>query len=85
MCVCVGAESCDLPKVVGPCEGNYPSWYHEAETGECLPFRYGGCLGNNNRFASHQECDAACLAPKRVGEPLFLSLSLSLSLKNESE
>lgn len=32
--------------------------------GECVPETYGGCQGNANRFASLEECLAAC-----AGEP----------------
>ena len=29
--------------------------------GSCVPFIYGGCGGNGNRFASEWECRATCL------------------------
>ena len=63
-----GLEACSLPRVTGPCEGNYPSWYHDTATGTCRQFRYGGCLGNNNRFNNRQDCETQCLAPKMLGK-----------------
>ena len=59
--------ACSLPRVSGPCEGNYPSWYHDTLTGSCRQFRYGGCLGNSNRFATKEECAKQCVAPTRLG------------------
>ena len=71
-------EVCLLPRVAGPCEGNYPAWYHDSETGTCKQFRYGGCLGNNNRFETLEECDSKCIAPKLVGKlPFSPPLSLA--------
>ncbi|XP_046445127.1 papilin-like isoform X2 [Daphnia pulex] len=59
-----GIEACSLPRVAGPCEGNYPSWYHDTTTGSCKQFRYGGCLGNTNRFSTREDCNQQCIAPK---------------------
>ncbi|UYV74611.1 PAPLN [Cordylochernes scorpioides] len=56
-----GAEVCKLPKVAGPCEGQYPSWYFDPTSRTCRHFVYGGCLGNNNRFSSRQTCEEACV------------------------
>ena len=54
------AEACFLPKMVGPCEGAFSAFYFDDEEGECLPFVYGGCDGNDNRFDTLEECEAAC-------------------------
>ena len=64
-------DACYLPKVQGPCEGYYPSWYYDAQRERCEQFIYGGCLGNNNRFQSRDLCENTCLLPDRVGESLF--------------
>ena len=37
-----------------------PSYFHDAKTGVCEPFVYGGCGGNANRFSTLAECQAAC-------------------------
>ncbi|KAK4313128.1 hypothetical protein Pmani_015500 [Petrolisthes manimaculis] len=59
-----GMEACHLPRVKGPCSGSVPSWYHDSETGSCKSFVYGDCLGNNNRFASKDECEKLCVIPQ---------------------
>jgi hypothetical protein len=37
-----------------------PSFYHDASSGTCQPFTYGGCEGNANRFSTRSECEATC-------------------------
>ncbi|XP_042856111.1 papilin-like, partial [Penaeus japonicus] len=61
-----GRESCRLPRVAGPCTGSVPSWYHDSSSGTCKPFVYGGCLGNNNRFESKDECEEMCVIPEKT-------------------
>ncbi|XP_077521556.1 proteoglycan-like sulfated glycoprotein papilin isoform X3 [Amblyomma americanum] len=56
-----GPDACQLPKVVGPCDGQYEHWYFDASTRTCESFMYGGCLGNNNRFVSKDLCEQTCL------------------------
>jgi hypothetical protein len=53
--------------VAGPCEGYYPSWYFDPQREMCLQFVYGGCLGNNNRFATREMCENNCLLTDRIG------------------
>ena len=31
-------------------------WYYSEDSHSCLQFDYGGCLGNENNFASEEEC-----------------------------
>lgn len=62
--VCVqpsGRDVCTLPKIKGPCDGYFPTWYYDADRGQCGQFIYGGCLGNANRFNSHEECNSLCV------------------------
>ena len=51
---------CKLPRESGNCDAYIPSYWHNPTTGVCEPFAYGGCGGNANRFASLDECQAAC-------------------------
>uniref|UniRef100_A0A914I3N7 Papilin n=1 Tax=Globodera rostochiensis TaxID=31243 RepID=A0A914I3N7_GLORO len=53
-------DTCHLPKVVGPCEGHTPRFFFDLHNRQCLPFEYGGCLGNNNNFRTLEECQARC-------------------------
>jgi hypothetical protein len=76
---------CRQPMITGPCVADAPSYWFDASTGVCMPFTYGGCDGNDNRFATMQECYATCglqgdhalaicsqsadCTPVRLGEP----------------
>ncbi|XP_038053928.1 hemicentin-2-like isoform X2 [Patiria miniata] len=53
-------EYCGFHKEVGPCQTYYPYWYFNTGAGTCQPFTYGGCFGNQNRFASKEECLRTC-------------------------
>jgi hypothetical protein len=53
-------RACSLPAEAGPCLGHFPSFYYNAASGQCEPFIYGGCMGNNNRFDSDEACRLAC-------------------------
>lgn len=51
---------CSLPLEPGPCEGYVPSFGFSQANGNCQPFTYGGCEGNENRFSTLVECEAKC-------------------------
>ena len=53
-------EVCSLPPDPGPCDGECPRWFFNAETGKCEMFIWGCCEGNANNFESLKECEAAC-------------------------
>lgn len=53
-------DVCELPPDPGPCEAIVPRWFHNAATGECEMFIWGGCLGNANNFETKLECLQAC-------------------------
>ncbi|VDL77182.1 unnamed protein product [Nippostrongylus brasiliensis] len=53
-------DACSLPKVQGPCSGKHEYYYFNAAASSCEKFTYGGCLGNTNRFATLEECQARC-------------------------
>lgn len=60
-------EGCTAPPVGGECDAYIPAWYHDPNTGICRPFVYGGCGGNDNRYATLAECQKAC----RDGSPNY--------------
>ncbi|MFO7177432.1 MAG: BPTI/Kunitz domain-containing protein [Pseudomonadota bacterium] len=53
-------EICSLPIVAGPCEAAFPRFAFSTEKGQCVPFVYGGCGGNENNFESLEDCEAVC-------------------------
>ncbi|XP_071809743.1 protein sidekick-like isoform X4 [Asterias amurensis] len=53
-------DYCSLHKDVGPCRTYYPFWYFDSGAKACQPFTYGGCLGNQNRFSTKEECLRTC-------------------------
>uniref|UniRef100_A0A8C4JDE6 BPTI/Kunitz inhibitor domain-containing protein n=1 Tax=Dromaius novaehollandiae TaxID=8790 RepID=A0A8C4JDE6_DRONO len=63
------AQVCRLPKVPGTCLAHIPSYFYNAATRRCERFIYKGCTGNENRFASEQECRRTCGRPGRSGPP----------------
>ncbi|XP_034968720.1 papilin isoform X1 [Zootoca vivipara] len=51
---------CLLPSAHGPCTDWTTRWYFVHDVGKCNRFWYGGCHGNNNNFASEEECMKTC-------------------------
>lgn len=52
--------ACALPFEAGDCDGAIPVYARNAHTGQCSPQIYGGCGGNENRFATYLECVHSC-------------------------
>ncbi|RWS23400.1 hypothetical protein B4U80_06719 [Leptotrombidium deliense] len=52
-------------KVVGGCDGYFPSYSFNSTSKRCESFIYGGCGGNNNRFETIQQCISACKPKNR--------------------
>jgi hypothetical protein len=52
--------TCSLAWDGGTCRGAIEAWWHDPSTGVCMPVTYGGCGGNDNRFATRDECIKAC-------------------------
>jgi hypothetical protein len=52
--------SCGLPLVSGPCQALFFAYGFDPQRGHCVRFPYGGCEGNENRFDTLTECEAAC-------------------------
>src|SRR5262245_5716352 len=59
---CLARPRCEQPIDPGPCRAAIPSFGFDAAKGECVPFVYGGCAGNENRFATREACEQSCPA-----------------------
>jgi hypothetical protein len=55
-----GGALCELPPESGMCRAAIPRWHHDAASGTCKQFTYGGCGGNANNFETQAECEQAC-------------------------
>ena len=36
-------------------------WHYDQKYKQCNSFKYGGCLGNANRFKGREECEQTCV------------------------
>ncbi|MCP9259675.1 Papilin [Dirofilaria immitis] len=61
--------SCSLPQDQGTiCHPGYKLlWYYDTAEGRCKQFWYGGCDGNDNRFATKEQCEMICVKPPAKG------------------
>ncbi|MFH4974442.1 hypothetical protein AB6A40_001151 [Gnathostoma spinigerum] len=61
--------SCALPQDQGTvCHPGYKLvWYYDSSEGRCTQFWYGGCDGNENNFASKEQCETICVEPPERG------------------
>jgi len=53
-------EFCFLGKDEGSCDESQLQWFYDRNDGVCKQFLYRGCDGNQNRFATRQECESRC-------------------------
>uniref|UniRef100_A0A8D0BWN7 Tissue factor pathway inhibitor n=1 Tax=Salvator merianae TaxID=96440 RepID=A0A8D0BWN7_SALMN len=51
---------CLQPPEEGPCRALLGRWFYNITSQTCEEFSYGGCLGNENRFLSLEECSSFC-------------------------
>ncbi|XP_047431494.1 collagen alpha-1(VII) chain isoform X2 [Mugil cephalus] len=64
--VASATERCLEPMLEGACSDYVLLWYFHARSGECRPFVYSGCGGNQNQFSSRQECRSWCVKERRA-------------------
>uniref|UniRef100_A0A131Z2W5 Pancreatic trypsin inhibitor n=1 Tax=Rhipicephalus appendiculatus TaxID=34631 RepID=A0A131Z2W5_RHIAP len=65
-CHCPSHGVCKLPLQEGNCNAKIPRYFFNVTSGFCDVFTYTGCGGNENNFASHEECLAECEDPCRL-------------------
>ncbi|GFR67590.1 papilin [Elysia marginata] len=53
-------ETCYQPASAGPCLAAFSRYYYNKTEDQCLAFIYGGCGGNQNNYASRQDCARDC-------------------------
>ncbi|KAM4664643.1 kunitz-type protease inhibitor 1 isoform 2-T2 [Discoglossus pictus] len=53
------ARCVDLPDT-GNCRASMSRWYYDPEKVSCMSFTFGGCGGNENNFATQNECEQFC-------------------------
>ncbi len=56
----VGGDVCLLRPDPGDCLAAFSAYYFDPKLGSCESFMYGGCGGNDNRFATLQQCQQRC-------------------------
>jgi hypothetical protein len=61
-----GPELCQLPLESGNCDGYSQVYGYDPARGHCVPFVYGLCGGNENRFSTFDECTLVCGGPGRT-------------------
>jgi len=61
---------CKQPAEMGPCRASKDRYHYNVTAGECQPFRYGGCRGNQNNFETIEQCQNECSAGVTERPPL---------------
>ena len=54
-------DVCSQSKVIGSCRGSFRRWWYNRRSGQCEEFVYSGCQGNENRFATPDDCNMRCV------------------------
>jgi hypothetical protein len=53
-------DRCELAADPGPCDALFHRYYFDPQDERCEHFVFGGCQGNENNFASLDECRSTC-------------------------
>lgn len=53
-------DECTHPMESGPCRFFMGMWYFNTTVDDCVPFAYGGCMGNQNKFGTKRRCLRKC-------------------------
>ncbi|XP_054920042.2 papilin-like isoform X5 [Dermacentor andersoni] len=53
-------DVCSQPQDPGPCYAYLRRFYYDKSQDRCLPFIFGGCLGNGNNFYTSAQCNRHC-------------------------
>ena len=53
-------DVCFEPMMKGPCRAYITRYAYDPDQDLCVPFKYGGCGGNNNNFETLEECLDVC-------------------------
>ncbi|XP_070686797.1 kunitz-type serine protease inhibitor bitisilin-3 [Pempheris klunzingeri] len=53
-------KACHFKKAVGICSGQFLNYYYDSVHDKCKRFFWSGCVGNGNRFADLNSCNATC-------------------------
>nr|XP_019937184.1 PREDICTED: protein AMBP-like isoform X2 [Paralichthys olivaceus] len=61
---------CRLPMAPHPCTGQPSIWAFDSVSGLCMPYKFGFCQANGNKFYSKAECEEYCDVIKDDGELL---------------
>lgn len=69
-------DVCSQPKDEGPCYAYLRRFYYDRDQDRCLPFIFGGCLGNGNNFYTSAQCNRHCRA--HIAEDAMVSLDRDL-------
>ena len=66
------SDICQLAADAGPCLAGQTRYFYDPNRRSCRQFTYGGCLGNENNFASAESCERHCvdIASRPSDEPV---------------
>ncbi|XP_008214115.1 uncharacterized protein LOC100115644 isoform X3 [Nasonia vitripennis] len=67
-------DRCFVKTEHGPCKNYVHKWSFNHTEGKCSTFVYGGCLGNDNRFNTEEECMHHCVGgPEHTLPPYMVT------------